>query len=325
MVRTFGRILATIIGIAFVGPAFSAEPSAYPSRPVRMVVPFPPGGGADIVARLIGERLTEHWRQQVIIDNRGGAGGTIGTALVSRAAPDGYTLMMASSNHPINAALYPKLSYDPLKSFEPIALVGHAPLVLAVNPAVGVSDVKALIALAQAQPGKLTYGSAGNASTPHLAGELLESMANVDMLHVPYKGSAQALTDLLGGQLNMAFNNILSVASHVRSGKLRALATTGSSRAQLLATVPTMQEAGVAGYEVIQWWGVIAPAATSAANVAKLASDLEQLLRQEIVRDRLRGQGVEATFMDPTSFRKMIDAEVSKWSAVVKAANIRLE
>jgi tripartite-type tricarboxylate transporter receptor subunit TctC len=316
---------AIFICISAVLASVTVAASDYPSRPVRMIVGFSPGGGADTMARVIGERLGNLWGQQVVIDNRGGAGGTVGTILASRAAPDGYTLMLAAANHPINPSLYPNLSYDPVQSFEPIGLVGSAPMVLVVNPAVNARDVKALMALARARPGKLNFGSPGNGSTPHLAAELFKSLAHINMVHVPYKGNSQALVDLLGGQIDMTFSSTLPVVQHVRSGKLHALAVTGAARSSLFPTVPTMEEAGVTGYDVIQWWGVIAPAGLSRVIIDKIEQDLDVITRQEDVRKRLISLGVEPNFIGASDFKKRISSELVTWTRVVKAAKIQLE
>ena len=320
------RLVCLISVVPFVLtalPGIAAD--AYPSRPVRMIVPFPPGGGADILARTLGERMTETWGQQVIIDNRGGAGGTIGSGIAARAVPDGYTLLMASSNHPINAGLFPKLSYDVVESFSTVSLVASAPLILVVNPGVPAQSVSQLVELARARPGTLTFGSAGNASTPHLAGELFNFIAKVNTVHVPYKGSAQALTDLLGGQLSMSFNNVLSVVQHVKSGKLRALAVTSSKRAPLLPELPTVAEAGVPGYDVIQWWGVLAPAKTPGDVVNKLHGDIAKIIATPQTREKFASQGVDPANETPARFRSFMIDEVRKWGQVIKAANVRID
>ena len=318
----FVALAAMITGMQ-IAPVEAAE--AYPGRPVRMIVPFPPGGGADILARIMGEKLTDLWGQQVIIDNRGGAGGTIGTGVAARGLPDGYTLLMASSNHPINAGLFPKLPYDVVESFTSVSLVASAPLILVVNPGVPAQSVSQLVELARSRPGTLTFGSAGNASTPHLAGELFNTLAQVSTVHVPYKGSAQALTDLLGGQLSVSFNNILSVVQHVKSGKLRALAVTSTKRSPLLSDLPTVSEAGVPKYEVIQWWGILGPAKVPGNVVAKLRSDVTRIIGQAHTRERFASQGVDPASETPEQFRAFMIDEVRKWGQVIKAANVRID
>ena len=297
----------------------------YPVRPIRLVVPFPPGGGADILARILGEKLTERTGQQVVIDNRGGAGGTIGSAIAAKAVPDGYTLLMASSNHPINAALYPQLPYHTVDSFSMVALVASAPLVLVVNPTVAAQSVGELIAVAKSRPGQLNFGSAGNASTPHLAGELFSALANVKIVHVPYKGSAQALTDLLGGQLALTFNNVLSVMPHVKTGKLRALAVTTARRSPVLPELPTVAEAGVPAYEVIQWWGVMGPARMSEVIVSKLHAELTAIISASQMKERFAGQGVEPVSAAPREFSALLARELEKWTRIIKSAGIRID
>lgn len=311
-----------------LGLGMFPEPSpaqAYPQRPVRLIVPFPPGGGADLVARIVGDKLTEKWRQQVVIDNRGGAGGTIGTEIAARAQPDGYTLLMASSNHPINVHLYRKLPYDPVADFAPVMLAGSAPLMLVVHPSVHARSVKELIALAKSKPGALNFGSPGSGSTPHLAAELFNSTAGIKLVHVPYKGSAQAMTDLIGGQLSFTFNNMLSVLPHVKSGKLRGLGVTGKVRSPVAPNVPTISESGLPGYEVTQWWGVLAPARVPGAIVATLNRELVAMMMMNEVREKLAGMGVESNTGTSREFGDYLRSELAKWGRVVKDSGARVE
>ncbi|MBI3939001.1 MAG: tripartite tricarboxylate transporter substrate binding protein [Betaproteobacteria bacterium] len=312
-----------VVGLSlFPGPS---PAQAYPQRPVRLIVPFPPGGGADILARIVGEKLAEKWRQQVVIDNRGGAGGTIGTEIAARAQPDGYTLLMASSNHPINIHLYRKLPYDPITDFAPVMLVGSAPLLLVVHPSVPARSVKELIALAKAKPGALNFGSPGSGSTPHLAAELFNSTAGIKLVHVPYKGSAQAMTDLISGQLSFTFNNMLSVLPHVKSGKLRGLGVTSKVRSRVAPDIPTISESGLPDYEVTQWWGMLAPAKVTSAIVAALNRELVAILMMNEVREKLAGMGVEPNAGTPAEFGDYLRSELVKWGRVVKDSGARVE
>lgn len=319
------RIAACLVALG-LGLFPEASPAqAYPQRPVRLIVPFPPGGGADILARIVGEKLTEKWRQQVVIDNRGGAGGTIGTEIAARAQPDGYTLFMASSNHPINVHLYRKLPYDPITDFAPVMLAGSAPLMLVVHPSVPARSVKELIALAKSKPGALNFGSPGGGSTPHLAAELFNSSAGIRLTHVPYKGSAQAMTELIGGQLSLTFNNMLSVLPHVNSGKLRGLGVTSKARSRVAPKIPTISESGLPGYEVTQWWGVLAPAKVPGAIVAALNRELVAIMTMNEVREKLAGMGVEPNIGTPGEFGDYLRSELAKWGRVVKGSGARVE
>lgn len=303
-----------------------AYAQSYPNKPVRMVVPFPPGGTTDILARAVGQKLSESWGQLVVIDNRPGAGGNIGTDIVAKSAPDGYTLLMGTvGTHSINASLYGKLPFDPIKDFAPVTLVASVPNVLVVNTTVDAKSVKELIALAKSKPGQLTFASSGNGTSIHLAGELFKTMTGTSMLHIPYKGSAPAITDLLGGQTNMMFDNLPSAMPHVKSGKLRALAVTSVSRSPALPDTPTIAESGIPGYEASSWFGVLAPAGTPKDVIAKIHADIVKALNTPEIKERLSGQGAEPVGNTPEQFAQHIKTETIKWAKVVKDSGAKVD
>ncbi|MGZ5126877.1 MAG: Bug family tripartite tricarboxylate transporter substrate binding protein [Burkholderiales bacterium] len=296
----------------------------YPTKPVRIIVPFPPGGGTDIAARAVGQKLTDALGQTFIVDNRSGASGTIGSEAAAKAPPDGYTLgMAASSTHGAAPALYPKLGYDPLKDFAPVTLVVTTPFVVVVHPALPVKNVNELIALAKAQPGKLNYGSAGNGSSSQLTVEMFDLMAHVKTTHVPYKGAGPALVDLMGGQVDFMINDMSSLLGHVNAGKLRALAVTSSKRNPRL-NVPALAET-VPGYEAEAWYGLLAPAKTSPAIVSKLHEEIVKALRTTDLSDRLKAQGLDPVGSTPQEFLSYMQRDIAKWTKVVKAAGVKLD
>jgi tripartite-type tricarboxylate transporter receptor subunit TctC len=298
----------------------------YPTRPIRMVVPFSAGAGVtDIMARLIGQHLGTSIGQQIVIDNRPGAGGVPGTEVVSRAAPDGYTLLMTNVALAVNPYLYPKLPYDAVKDFMPVTMVNSAPLLLVVHPSIAAKSVKELIAFAKSHPGQLNYGSGGVGSTPHLSGELFKSIAGIDAVHVPYKGGAPALTDLVGGQLSFMIENVPGTMPFVRAGKLRPLAITSSKRSPLEPTLPTMAEAGVPGYEVIGWNGIVAVKGTPPAVVSRLHTEVAAILRTPEVKQRLGALGAEPVGNTPEEFGAFIKAEMARWGKIIKEKGIRSE
>jgi len=306
--------------------AVIASAQTYPTKPIRLVVPFPPGGATDILARDVAQKLTEAWGQQVIVDNRPGAGGNIGSELVAKSAPDGYTLEMGTvGTHAINASLYAKMPYDHVNDFAPVILVAGVPNVLEVNPAVPVNSVAELIAYAKANPGKLNFASSGNGTSIHLSGELFKVMAGVQMTHVPYKGSAPALQDLLGNQVQLMFDNLPPSLPQIKAGKLRALAVTSLARAPALPDVPTMAEAGLPGYEASSWFGVLAPAGTPAAIVAKLNAEIAKWLATPEAKEKLSKQGANAAGGTPEDFAKHIAAETAKWAKVVKDSGAKID
>ena len=296
----------------------------YPTKPVRLVIPFPPGGSNDIVGRLVATQLGEKLGKQVIVENRGGAGGVVATEMVSKAEADGYTLLMISLAHAVNPWLY-KLSYDPIKSFAPVAMLGSGPNIVTVHPDLPVKSIKDLVALAKQKPGELQYASAGVGSFQHLGGELFKLMSGADLMHVPFKGGGPAMIDVMGGHTKVLFSSLVQTTPHIRSGKLRALATGGSKRSPVFPDLPTVAEAGVPDYEGVNWWGVLAPAGTPKAIVDKLSRDIAAALASPEVQKQFESEGAEVVQMDPDEFGKFLAAEMTKWERVVKEANIKAE
>jgi tripartite-type tricarboxylate transporter receptor subunit TctC len=293
--------------------------AAFPDRPLRLIVPFPAGGAADTMARGLAQRLGTELGQQVIVDNRGGAGGAPAAEAVVKSAPDGYTLFFGTmGTQAINPALYPKLRYDPLKDFAPISLTHVTPRVLVVGPSVAAKSIGELVALAKAKPGSLTYGSAGNGSSSHLSGALFEALAGVDMVHVPYKGSSPLLVDVLAGRIDMTFDSYTVYEEHLRSGKVRALGVTSKSRMNLLPQVPTIAEAGLKGYDVSNWLGVLAPAGTPKDVISTLHAALGRAMASPALRQPLVALGIEPTFGTPEEFTALMRTELPKWAEIVK-------
>ena len=319
------RIFAVMILLAMGIGTANAQP--YPIRPIRIIVPFPPGAGTDIVARAIAYALHDALKQTIVVDNRPGAGGTIAGEIVAHANPDGYTLMLGNvSTLAIARALYAKLAYDPLRDFAPVTLITTSENVLVVHPSVPVASVKDLIAYAKANPRKLNYGSSGSGTTSHLGGEMFEAMAGVQMTHVPYKGSAPMLTDLLGGQLQLAFSSVPTALPHIKSGRLRALAVTLRSRSPILPELPTVQEAaGLKGFEISLWQGLVAPAATPSAIVGRLQQEIAASLRTPELKSKLTAQALNPVGSSPDEFARYIREEADKWARVVKASGARAE
>jgi tripartite-type tricarboxylate transporter receptor subunit TctC len=310
--------------------AFTALPSHaqdYPNKPVRLVVPYPPGGATDVIGRVLAQNLTTVLGQQVIVDNRAGAAGNLGAGAVAKSPADGYTLLMgALTSHAINAALNPAtVPFDIEKSFAPVAVVGTVPLVFVVHPAVKANTLLELIALAKAQPGQLTYASAGNGSPQHLAGEMFKRMAGVELLHVPYKGSGPAMTDLMGGQVQVMIETAPAAQPHIKSGKLRALATTTAQTVGTLPGVPTATQAGLPGFEVASMFGVAAPAGTPAVVLTRLSAALKAVRGQADVREQLLAQGAVATWTTPEEAAAAIRNEYAKWARVIREGNIKAE
>lgn len=290
----------------------------FPDKPLKLVVPFPPGGPTDIVARPLGQLLSEALKQPVVIDNRGGAGGSIGADVVAKSAADGYTLLMGTvGTNAINGALYKKLPHDPVRDFTPIALVASAPVAVVANPAAGINSVKDLIAQASAKPGTLGYGTAGAGAPGHLTGEMFATAAKVKLQHVPYKGSAPAVTDLLGGQIPLMFDPVQSVIAHVKSGKLKALAVSSRTRSPVLPDVPTLDEAGVKGFESTAWWAVFAPANLPADVAAKLKAEIEKVAKSDAFREKLGNLGVVPS-TEGVNLAEFQKAEVAKWGKAVR-------
>lgn len=309
--------------LASTGTAYAQ--AAYPVKPIRLINPFPPGGGASIIGRMIAQELTERLGQSVVFDNRGGAGGIIGMEIAARAAPDGYTLTMATASTVTINPLLSKVPFDPIKDFAPVIHVSNVPLILVVHPAVAAKSVKEFIALAKAQPGKLNFASSGKGTISHLAGELFKINAGVNLVHVPYRGGGPALIDLLGGQVQSNFANILSSLPHVKAARLRGLAVTSAQRAAAINELPTLAEAGMAGYEVVQWNGMLAPARVPAAIIARLNSEVQRTLALPEMKTRLLADGAEPIGGSPQKFSAFIRADIDKWTKVIKAANVQVD
>ena len=308
-----------LAGLAAAALPLGALAQNYPAKPVTIVVPFAPGGTTDILARIVGQGLGTELGQPFVVDNRAGAGGNIGASLAAKAPADGYTLFMGTvGTHAINQALYKKMPFDPVKDFAPISRVATVPNLLVAHPSQPYKTVKELIAYAKANPGKVTYGSPGSGASPHVSGELFKSMTGTDLLHVPYKGSAPAITDLLGNQIAIMFDNMPSAIQHVRSGKLRPIAVTTAKRSPELPDVPTVAEAGVPGYEATSWFGLFVPAKTPADIQQKLHAAIAKVLKDPAVIKKINDQGGEVVIDTQEGFAKFIDAEAKKWGKVVK-------
>lgn len=299
--------------------------SDYPAKPVRFVIPFPPGAGPDIVARAVGQKLGQRWGQQIVVDNRPGGAGNIGTELAAKAAPDGYTLLLASNHVTINPALFAKLSYDPIRDLAPVTLTTLTPNILVVHPSLPARSVKELIALAKSRAGQLNFSSGGNGSVGHLAGEMFKSSARVNMVHIPYKGPVAAITALLGGEASAGFLLPAAALPSVKSGKLRALAVTGKKRSPAAPDLPTVAQAGVPGYEIVSWQGLFAPAGTPGDIVGKIHAAIVAALGEPDVKNALLVQGLESVGNSPAEFAAYVKDDVSKWRKVVKQANVHLD
>jgi tripartite-type tricarboxylate transporter receptor subunit TctC len=306
--------------------AFEAAAQPYPAKSIRLIVPFPPGGSADILARAIGQKAGEGLGQSFVVENRPGAGTAIGAEALAKSAPDGYAVMIGTvSSHAINPALNPKLPFDPVRDFTPISLVATIPFAMVVHPSVPASTVQEFVALARAKPGTLNYSSAGSGTSNHLAGELLRSMTGIDIVHIPYKGSAPALNDLIAGQVSMMFDLVLTAAPHVRSGAVRGLAVTGAQRSSALPGLPTVAESGIPGYEVSAWFGIFAPAGVPQPVVQRLNAEFVKALQQPDLRQRLASQGAEPLTSTPAEFSAYLASEIDKWAKVVKAAGMKAD
>jgi tripartite-type tricarboxylate transporter receptor subunit TctC len=321
--RVLCRFMLAALAMPISGGVFA---QAYPNHPVRLVVPFSAGAGVtDIMSRLLAQRLGTSLGQPIVIDNRPGAGGIPATDFVAKSAADGYTLLMTNVSFAANPYLYSKLPYDPVKDFVPVAMVNSAPLLLVVNPAVPANSVKELLAYAKSHPGQLNYGSGGVGSTPHLSGELFKSLSGMDAVHVPYKGGTPALNDLMGGQLSFMIENMPGTMPFVKAGKLRALAITSPQRSSLAPTLPTMAEAGVPGYEVIGWNGLVAPKGTPPEIVARLHTEVAKILREPEVKQQLAALGAEPVGSTQEEFGKFIKAEMTRWGKIIKEKGIRAD
>jgi len=316
------RLVAALCTLLF---GLCAHGQDYPFRPVRIVVPYPPGGPNDIIVRIVAQKLTETRGQPFVVENRPGAGGNIGTDFVAKSAPDGHTLLSVGPGSLIINPLIGKVPYDTARDFAPVTLMARAPNALVAHPSLPAGSVTELIALARSQPGGINYGSGGNGSTPHLAGALFASMARIALTHVPYKGTAPATADLIGGQVQIAFLGIPTVLPHVKSGKLRVLAVTGKRRSPELPGVPTVDEAGVPGYELSPWYGLLAPAGAPREIVARLAAEVTKIVRAAEIRHKLAVQGAEVAGGTPEDFTAVIQADISTWARVIKDTGIRGE
>ena len=320
------RFAALLLAALGAGTAFAQGAASYPSKPVRIVVPFPAAGTTDILARAVGIEMTKAWGQSVLVENRPGAGGNLGSDAVAKAAPDGYTLLVgAVSPQAINVTLYPKMPYDVMRDFAHITLIAAVPNVLEVHPSVPVKTVKDLIALAKSTPGQLTYASSGNGTSIHLSAELFKTMADVNMLHIPYKGSAPAVTDLIAGQVQLMFDNLPSSLAQIKAGKLRAIAVTTLKRSPALPDVPTIAESGLPGYDASSWFGMHAPAGTPKDIIAKIHGVVAKSLQTPQMIERLSSQGAEAVGNTPEEFTEFVRVEIAKWAKVVKASGARVD
>jgi len=320
---TFRYTLAGAVLAASCAAPLAAQ--TFPVKPVRIIVPFPAGGGVDIVARGLAPLLSERWKQQAIVDNRPGAGTVIGTEIAAHSPPDGYSLLLANTAHAINATLYKKLPFDPVADFSPITLIATQPSVLVVHPSVPVKSVKELIALVRAKPGALNYASSGNGTPPHLSAAMFTNMTNTQLTHVPYKGAAPALTDLLGGQVQLMFATIISVGPHLPSGRVRPIAVTSAKRSPTLPELPTVAESGVPGFEATAWFMLMAPAKTPPALVERIYRDTAEVLGRRDVKERYAKEGAEPVGNTPAQALSYLKSEIARWGKVVTAAKIQPE
>jgi tripartite-type tricarboxylate transporter receptor subunit TctC len=318
-------LLRLIVGLAILCVASMSSAQSFPSKLLRIISPYPPGGGNDTLARTIAPKLSENLHQQVIIDNRPGANTIVGSEVLARSAADGYTLILLPNVHSINPSLYPKLPYDPVKDFAPVSLVGTSPLLLALHPSVPAKDVRGLIALARARPGQLAYGSSGNGSVGHMAGALFDMLAGIKMQHIPYKGTAMMVTDVISGQISLTFGSALGVLPHVRAGRMRALAVTGERRSPAVPELPTVAEAGLPGYSIILWYGLLVPGATPPEIVARLNAEVVKVLSEAEIRARLSGQGVDAAGSTPAAFAALIASDLKKYAELINRSGAKAE
>lgn len=331
-IRPWGAVARTsllgrlfICGLVALTMAGLAQAQVFPSRPIRFVVPIPAGGSTDVLAREIARRLQETWGQPVVVDNRPGAAGSLGADIVAKSPADGYTILLVNVGHVINASVYPKLPFDSIKDFAPVVLMAAVPLGVVVHPSVPVKSLPELIAYAKAHPGQLNFGSSGNGGASHLAGELFKSLTGVQLTHVPYKGSAPAVADLLAGQTQVMFPDMAVVVPHIKAGRVRPLAVATQKRLAVLPDVPTGQEVGVPGFEVAAWVGILAPASTPKEIVTKFNSEIVRILQQPDMREKLAAQGFDVIASSPEQFGVVMRADVEKFSRVVKAAGVKVD
>ena len=325
--KSFRRVIAILAAFAaFAAVPFEAHAqSSYPDKPVRFIVPYPPGGGTDVVARIVQERFAQALAQPVLIENRGGAAGSLGTDIAAKSAADGYTVLFTLSSHTINPAIYPKLPFDTVKDFAPVGMVASLPQILVANPQFPPNTVAELTALAKAKPGTLSFASVGNGSPGHLAGELYKLRTGTQLVHIPYRGGGPAVTDVMGGQVPLLWVSIPAAAQFVKAGKLKALAVSTTKRSAAFPDVPTMQEAGVADFEVDSWYAMFVPAKTPKSVVDKLNRALNAVVAQPEIRERLLAQGSEGVGGTPEALGKVVDAELPRWARLAKDANIRAD
>jgi tripartite-type tricarboxylate transporter receptor subunit TctC len=319
--------LIVILSLAVAGLATEESiAQRYPEKPIHLMVAFPAGGGVDILARAIGQKLSETWNVPVVVENRAGAGGSIGTQLVATAPPDGYTITLGTlGTHAVNVSLYKRLPYHPIRDFSPVIFVSTSPNLLAVHPSLPVRSVKELIKLAKTKPGEINYASSGNGGPPHLAAELFKSMANVDMVHVPYKGGPPAVTAVVAGETSLTFGTMLTTLPAVKSGRLRPLAVTAGKRSPVLPELPTVAEAGVAGYEAVAWYGVLAPAGTPSQVISRLNVEISRILKDPEINSRLAAEGAELKGGSPEKLAAHIRTEIDKWAKVIERAGVRID
>ena len=323
MKTTFRWFAAAVLSVAAVG---AAQAQGYPNKPVRLIVPYPAGGTTDIIARVAAQQLSERLKQPFVVENKAGANGAIGSVEVARAPADGYTLLMGTaSTHGINSAVHKSLPYDAVKDFAPVTIVASTPNIIAVHPSVPAKNLQELLALAKAQPGKLNYGSTSLGGSPHMSAELLKMMAGVDMVHVPYKGAAPMLTDLMGGQVQVGFDNLPSTINFVRSGRVRAIAVTTPQRWPGAPDIPTVAESGLPGYEVSGWFGLLAPAGTPPAVLATIQQALAEAVKQPDINKQMLELGAQPVANTPDAFAKLVQADVAKWRDVVKTTGVKLD
>ena len=315
-------VIVSLLVIAVVSPVTWAQ--VYPARPIRFIVGYPPGGAVDVFARIIGAKLSDSFGQQIVIDNRTGAATVIASEIIAKAAPDGYTLFMQDiPSHAINASLYKKLPYDPVKDFAGVTMVASGPQVIVANPSLPIRSVADVIEMARAKPGQLNFASGGSGSTAHLAGELLKMMANINLTHVPYKGGALAMTDVISGQVQMLFFSLTGALPQIKAGRVRAIAVTSAKRSGAAPEIPTVGESGVPGYEATNVYGVLVPAATPKPIVDKLNAEILQVLRSPAVNDEITRQGADPQSSTPGGLENYLKSEIAKWAKVVRAANLR--
>ena len=326
MKRHRAILTAGVVLAALVLAPVTLRAQSYPSKPIRLIIPFPPGGSTDILGRSLAQKLSEAWGQQVLVDNRGGAGGTIGADLAAKAPADGYTLLMGHiGTLAVNVSLYPKLSYDPVRDFAPVSMVALVPNVLVVHPALPVKNVTELIAYAKANPGKLNYSSGGNGSAAHLAVEYFKLQTKTEIVHVPYKGTGPSVTDLIAGQVSMTMTGAPAVMPHVQSGRIRALGVSSPQRIPALAQIPTVAESGVPSFDATQWYGVVAPVGTPKDIVARLNAEIRKIMQSKEMLERLNTEGAISAAGTPEQFDAYIKSEIARWGAVVKAAGMKAD